>query len=246
MLAGFVAVMLFVGRSELGRSLTATGVALSAVSAALGVLALGSLYEWLVHRLVYHAPSRVRLLNSIHFIHERGHHWHRFPPDRYVDSGPVERIPVSPPDPFGLCHTRARRFLAWLGQYSLYMAIGVPFAFVPAWLVTHNPVFTGAAVLSGVVVSYFFIRVHDVVHYPKQRSIERMRWFQFLDQHHYIHHIDQHANINLLLPLCDWLFGTLRLELTDDELCEWPSFEVAKFVPAAASKREPRSARRSA
>ena len=108
------------------------------------------------------------------------------------------------------------------------MAVGVPFAFVPAWLLTRNPLFTASAIATGMVVSYFFIRVHDVIHYPAGRFMERLRWFQFLDRHHYI---DTRANINFLLPPCDLLFGTLKLEVTEQELRLWPTFEVAKRLP---------------
>ncbi len=83
-------------------------------------------------------------------------------------------------------------------------------------------------IVSGLVVSYLLIRVHDVIHYPANRLMERQAWFQFLDRHHYIHHIDTRANLNFLLPLCDLSFGTLRLELSPKERRRWPSFEEAK------------------
>jgi ABC-type multidrug transport system permease subunit len=122
-----------------------------------------------VHRFVYHGP----LFRPIYEIHQRGHHRHRFPPDRYVEAGPVERIPVYPPDPFALCRSQPRRVLAWAGQYALYMLVGVPLAFVPAWVLTRNPLFTACAVVAGIAVRYSFIRVHDVIHYPADRWIER-------------------------------------------------------------------------
>lgn len=237
LIAVFAGTLFLVARSELARSASALGRCISGASAVAAVVALASLYEWIVHRVVYHEPSSWRALNSIHVIHQRGHHSHRFPPDRYVDSGPIERIPLSPPDPYGLCRTPGRRFAAWLGQYAFYAAVGGAFAFLPAWLVTRNPTFVSIAVITGLVLAHQFIHVHDAIHYPKRRAIERTRWFQFLDHHHYIHHVDPRANLNLVLPLCDWLFGTLRLELTDAELYRWPSFEVAKFLPGPATPR---------
>ncbi|MCC7290814.1 MAG: hypothetical protein IT449_01990 [Phycisphaerales bacterium] len=205
------------------------GAAVSIASAVILILLLGSLYEWIVHRFVYHGPSRLRILENIHQIHTTGHHWHRFPPTRYVEALPVKRIPVYPAAPLERCTDAASRNLAWLGQYALYMSVAVPFAFLPAWLVTRNVPFTLGAVGSGLVVCYLFIRVHDVMHYPGLSPwMERQSWFQFLDRHHYIHHVDNMANLNFLLPLCDWMFGTLRRRLSQPEAGLWPTFEAAK------------------
>jgi hypothetical protein len=81
---------------------------------------------------------------------------------------------------------------------------------------------------SGIVLIALFIRVHDAVHYPGTSRLERFAWFWFLDHHHYIHHIDNRANTNFLLPLGDLLMGTLRLELTAAELERWPSYAEAR------------------
>ena len=208
----------------------------SALGATVATVALASLYESIVHRYVYHGPSPVPLLQGIHEIHQRGHHWHRFPPDRYVLHGQVERIPVSllsEARPYELCGTVPRRWGAWAGQYALYLAVGIPFAFVPAWLLTANPVFTASSIISGLVVCYFFIRVHDVIHYPADRLMEGFGWFRFLDRHHYIHHMDTRVNLNFLLPLTDWIFGTMRRVPTAAEMRRWPTFEQAKILPGA-------------
>ena len=73
-----------------------------------------------------------------------------------------------------------------------------------------------------------FVRVHDAVHHPGVSCLERFRWFRFLDRHHYIHHVDNRANTNFLLPLCDLLMGVLRRELSERELAQWPSYEEAR------------------
>ena len=105
---------------------------------------------------------------------------------------------------------------------------------VPVKSGSRNALFTASCVVSGVVVCYFFIHVHDVIHYPGQRWLERQGWFRFLDRHHYLHHVDNRTNVNVLLPLCDWLFGTLKLELDALEARRWPTFEAAKTGGAAA------------
>jgi hypothetical protein len=80
-----------------------------------------------------------------------------------------------------------------------------------------------------VIVSDLFITVHDTIHRPgSHRILESQFWFKFLDNHHYIHHVDTEANVNFLLPLADWMFGTLRLTMTEAELARHGTLEAAK------------------
>ena len=60
-------------------------------------------------------------------------------------------------------------------------------------------------------------------HHPRpgsHRIVEADPWFRFLDRHHYIHHVALGANLNFLLPLADLLFGTLRRQMTPEELAQ--------------------------
>jgi hypothetical protein len=171
----------------------------------------------------------VRLFNEVYKVHHRGHHWHRFPPNKYATDEAMDRIP--PFQPFGLSGTLWARSIAWWTQYFIYLCVAVPFAFVPTWLITGNAVFTGAFVAVGLFACYMFIRVHDVMHYPGTAWWENQFWFEFLNRHHYIHHVDETANLNFCLPLTDFLFGTMRTGMTDKELQKWPSFEEARHVP---------------
>ena len=222
--------ILFLARAAGQHPFTWWGAIVSIPGAVLAVVIIGSLYEWILHRYLYHGKSRVKLLQAIQQVHHQGHHWHRFPPDHYVENLPVERIPVFPPQPYAVCGAPTPRRVAWWGQYVLYSTIAIAFVFVPAWLLTGNKLFTVSMVLSGLVVCYLFIRIHDAIHYPAERWIERQEWFRFLDRHHYIHHIDTTTNLNFLLPLCDALIGTLKITPTNEERVRWPSFERAKGI----------------
>jgi sterol desaturase/sphingolipid hydroxylase (fatty acid hydroxylase superfamily) len=105
---------------------------------------------------------------------------------------------------------------------------GVVLALLPSALFTGNPVFTAVVALVTATEIFLFVRVHDAVHHPGLSRLERFRWFRFLDRHHYIHHVDNQANTNFLLPLCDLLMGVLRRELSTTELAQWPSYEEAR------------------
>jgi len=226
--------LLLIARQTARPALGGVNVAVSILGAVIVMLLLGSLYEWFVHRFLYHHPSRIRGLNNIFVIHEHGHHWHRFPPDRYVEAPPVRRIPVFPAAPYSICESPGPQFIAWAAQYVLYLLVAISLVFLPIWLITRNAVFTAAAVVYGLIVSYLLIRVHDVIHYPGESPLlERQRWFRFLDRHHFIHHMDNTVNLNFLLPLCDLLFGTLRTHATEREQSKWPAFEEAKKLPDA-------------
>jgi sterol desaturase/sphingolipid hydroxylase (fatty acid hydroxylase superfamily) len=81
------------------------------------------------------------------------------------------------------------------------------------------------------VVSNLFIVVHDTIHRPgSHRIVEAQPWFRFLDNHHYIHHVSLGENLNFLLPLADLLFGTLRTQLTAEELRTHGSLQRAKML----------------
>jgi sterol desaturase/sphingolipid hydroxylase (fatty acid hydroxylase superfamily) len=67
--------------------------------------------------------------------------------------------------------------------------------------------------------------------------IEAQPWYRFLDRHHYIHHVDLGANLNFLLPLADWIFGTLRTELTTEEIASHGTLEKAKATPIGQGDR---------
>ncbi len=67
--------------------------------------------------------------------------------------------------------------------------------------------------------------------------VEAQPWFAFLDRHHYIHHVALGANLNFLLPLADLLFGTLRTELTAEELELHGPLELAKARPVGEGER---------
>jgi hypothetical protein len=217
--------------------LLAKGLPITGLGAAIAVLAgvlltplIASPMEWLVHRYVYHRPV-IPFLRPVYRIHHLSHHSVFFPTWRYVTDGPPRRLPVLSGDvsrvytsPFWNGMTRAIHF-------AFYMTLALLTIWLPAWLVTHHLPFLIGAVLGSAIVSNLFVAVHDTIHRPgSHRLIEAQGWFRFLDEHHYIHHVDTEANVNFLLPLADWLFGTLRLSLTPDELARHGSRAQAKLT----------------
>jgi hypothetical protein len=116
-------------------------------------------------------------------------------------------------------------------HFTWYMTFGALFMWLPGWIITRDPVFLSGLIVGSVLVSNLFIVVHDTIHRPgSHRIVEAQPWFAFLDNHHYIHHVSLGENLNFLLPMADLLFGTLRTNLTAEELRAHGSLKRAKLI----------------
>jgi hypothetical protein len=175
-----------------------------------------------MHRRLWPPP-----LNLAYDLHHRAHHWIQYPPNEYRHDDRVQRVPVAP-HLDRVCTTSTGRVLTVALHVAFYSAFGVILALIPSFVFTGNPLFTSVVSIVTMIEIFLFVRVHDAVHHPGLSRLERFRWFQFLDRHHYIHHIDNSANTNFLLPLCDLLMGVLRRELSPRELATWLSYEEAR------------------
>jgi hypothetical protein len=206
------------------------GDALAILAGPLYTIPLISLGEWLVHGVAYH--GKLPGLKFIRDIHHAGHHFALFPPARYVQHGPYSFMRMRQPVPFAMSDNALDDKLSEWSQIALHFVVGIPLILLPAWLLTCSPAFLYSTLATLAFVSWLLAYVHGVIHTPRDRFVERMAWFRWLDRHHYIHHVDLSANINFLLPICDLLFGTQKWSLTDEEAAANPSFEQAK--PEAA------------
>lgn len=192
---------------------------------------LASPFEWLVHRYVYHRHV-VPALGRIYKIHHHSHHHVFFPTWRYVTAGPPRRIPILSERTETVSASSLANALTRSAHFCFYMLLGLFLIVAPAWLATGHRFFLAGVLVALAVVSNLFITVHDTIHRPgSHRLVEAQPWFRFLDNHHYIHHVDTEANVNFLLPLADWLFGTLRRSLTAEELQLHGPREAAKAQP---------------
>jgi hypothetical protein len=191
--------------------------------------------EWFVHRFVYHQPVLAPLA-AIFRVHT-AHHYAYFPTWRYTTTGPARRLSIRMRTPD--VHPRAwRNALVRLAHFVWYLSFGVVLVWLPAWVATGDGWFLAGLVAASAVVSNLFIVVHDTIHRPgSHRIVEAQPWFAFLDNHHYIHHVALGANLNFLLPLGDWLFGTLRTSLRDDERALHGSLADAKARPVGVGER---------
>lgn len=232
MLAACIGIIFVVRATGVGMYSTPVAV----ISGILFTLIPASIFEWLVHRYVYHHKSWGPLA-KIYEIHHQGHHAQIFPTWRYTTNGPVRRHPVLEADTSYLYPPGWRNLISKVVHFCFYMSIGLVFIWTPAWLLTQNAVFLASVVLTSIVVSDLFVRVHDAIHYPGRfKFVEAQPWFPFIDRHHYIHHVDLDANVNFLLPLADWCYGTLRTDLSAEEVAKHGTLEQAKATPIGHSE----------
>jgi len=195
---------------------------------------VATIVEWAVHRYAMHKSQHIPLFRIATELHHKAHHWVHYPPTRYVNPEPINRPSVIATDKKELCQTTFTRVLTTTSHAAFYTLFTAPIIVI-AWMVTANIWFTATMGTGAAVFIYLFIRVHDAVHHPGESRLEHFKWFWFLDHHHYIHHIDNDANTNFLLPLGDLLMGTLRLELTEEEQARWPSYAEARILGGNSS-----------
>lgn len=210
-------------------------------SVALGVastLVVASIGEWLVHRYAMHRRLGPGLLGLPHELHHRAHHWVQFPPDAYVEGARVDRVPWGRARDARVCATSLGRALVVASHLAFYSLFALPLVVAPAFAWGANPAFAWSVTATTGVLLFLFVHVHDAVHHPGHSPLESARWLRLLDRHHDVHHVDTQANTNFLLPLGDRLFGTLRRELTAEELARWPSHEEARRRVATPPRRE--------
>jgi hypothetical protein len=226
---------LLLGRCATEIEATTFRVAASIIGGVIFMVVNGSLGEWLVHRYIMHRPSRLPLLRLAYQLHHCAHHWVHFPPHAYVKSGRIEYPSILSAESYALCGTTPARALTITSYAVFYYVFALPIV-AAGWFLTSNSWFAAASVATAAVLVFLFIRVHDAMHFPGVSRFERFNWFWLLDHHHYVHHIDNRANTNFLLPLGDLVMGTLRLAPDETKRGRWPTYEEARRLPAKARR----------
>lgn len=151
----------------------------------------GSFFEWFWHKYWMHTP---RVPKEAFHGHTIVHHGlYKGDQSYFVEEGDdPEHILLKP---YALP-------LIFLVHLPVMLAID-------RYLVPHTAI--GGMIAC---VAYFLIYeyMHWNMHVPRGHFVERYRWFQFLRQHHKLHHRYMQKNFCVLFPLADWCFGTLITE----------------------------------
>ncbi|MDD3763768.1 MAG: sterol desaturase family protein [Nevskiales bacterium] len=156
--------------------------------------AVANLGEWALHRYVLH--RRIPALSALWHRHTVEHH-HYFTQDcMTVDSHREYRIIFFPP-------------YAVLGIAAIHLLLGalwsLPFGRDAMWIW-----------MAGGMSHYLLYEIlHTAAHLPEHPLLRRLPAVNTMRRNHWIHH--HHAlmstwNMNLTVPLADWLFGSSDLD----------------------------------
>jgi hypothetical protein len=171
---------------------------LAVVTATLAIL-YAPFAEWALHRNVMH--RRLRGFSYPFKAHALKHH-RLFKADfsYHLQDGKVKK----------------KIRMAWWNGVAIAVILGIPF-----YLVTYAVALCGDVVAAkiigwtslGIFLGYYatYEYLHWCMHEPKNRMVERLKIFQWLNGHHILHHKSQDSNFNVVLPLADWVLGTLLL-----------------------------------
>lgn len=93
-------------------------------------------------------------------------------------------------------------------RWQISLAGLIPNIIFCAVLWKIDPITSVTLFVMGTVYGIAWWEVHHEMHRRQGRPISRTAWFRFIDRRHRLHHLYPNTNYNLILPLCDWLFGT--------------------------------------
>jgi fatty acid hydroxylase family protein len=154
-----------------------------------GSIVLNSFVEWGAHKFVMH---RLNPIIPYGYLHTTSHHAKFGHDSTYETDDPV---------------LKGHILFTWK-EYLIFpifcLALYAPVEFL-----------IGRPILGGVLLAVFmgleaFNRLHWFFHSPGGTWFERTWVFQFLKNHHRIHHEKMDTNLNVVFPLADWVMGTLR------------------------------------
>jgi hypothetical protein len=150
-----------------------------------------SFFEWYWHKLWMHTPRTPKEAFRGHTIVHHG--LYKGDESYFVPEGEhPEHILLKP--------------------YALpgIVAVHIPVLYaIERFLVPHTAI---GAVAAMVVYFLVYEYMHWNMHVPRGHFVERFRWFQFLRQHHKLHHRYFQKNFCVLFPLADLCLGTLITE----------------------------------
>jgi len=156
-----------------------------------GVLVAASFGEWLLHKYVMH--RRFPLFSYPYKLHTISHHSLFLGDETYTakrDDPRAKHVTFAPLDYLLVLSAHGALFLAF------------------EWL-------TGIVVMiGGLAAILMYLVAFDVLHYcwhiPSDTRFQRTCLFRWMKERHQLHHGNPTVNMNLILPIADFAFGTLR------------------------------------
>jgi len=154
-----------------------------------GGLIYGSFFEWTLHKFMMHRPFL--FVTYPYKSHAITHHG-KFGSGRdyHLQAGVDPRLVT----------------MAWWNGPVLFL-VNAPVGILAAWLIGSwwiVPGFMAALFLYYGLYEY----LHWCMHVPRRRGFQSSRLFRWIDRHHRLHHLQPGRNLNVVLPIADFLFRT--------------------------------------
>ncbi|HET6202788.1 MAG TPA: sterol desaturase family protein [Planctomycetota bacterium] len=181
------------------------------------VFVYSSLFEWTLHRYLMHRPL---LLRYPYRTHALTHHRLFRADSSYFLSRKEDAHDVS--------------FAFW--NAPLLIGLHAPLLWLLGRASGWPVLVPGLLAMSAYYALYESL--HWCMHVPKGRWFERTAVFRWLSAHHRAHHLHHDTNLNVVLPLADILFGTLRPWTRPAGLAR---AETGRGAPPGSPDRKPTS-----
>jgi hypothetical protein len=146
-----------------------------------------SFFEWTLHKYLMHTPLWRYPFHAHAVVH---HGLFRTGKDYFLADAKV---------------IRKVRFAWWNAPFII--GLHVPMI-LGIQRILDVEIFAGAT-LALTLYYGLYEYLHYCMHIPKGRGIENTAWFRWLDSHHHLHHKRHFSNLNVVLPLADFIFRTL-------------------------------------
>ena len=171
-------------------------------------LVLGSFFEHAMHKNLFHSTpkifKKVEYVKSMWKDHAMSHHRSYAPDQHYTqdDTNKHEVITFLQWYVVPLIIISATA-ISYLFAYGVRLLIGPPIQLLMPEVIGTFIAFTFYyTALEG---------LHAIMHVPnKWRWLRRQRFMVWLNNHHYQHHLDPRTNLNTVIPIADYVWGTKR------------------------------------
>ena len=154
-----------------------------------GALIVGSFFEWALHKYLMHG---VLIKAYPYKTHDLVHHKLFGPGPTYTNEDHR--------------HDDALVTMAWWNSPILMLA-NAPLPIAVAWLLHSWWIVPGA--MAGYICYYIaYEYLHWCMHVPGPRWFQQTWAFKWIDRHHRLHHLMPMRNLNVVLPIADFILRT--------------------------------------
>jgi len=160
------------------------------------VVILCNMFEWFLHMRVMHRPIKITGLRAIYVRHTLNHHQFFTDHEMRFHDDKDWRVTFFPP-------------------YAMvvFILLSTPGGLILGYLLSENVGWLVMCATTGVYLTYEFM--HFCCHVDENAFVRYCPLVNTIRRHHTAHHNDRlmmEVNMNLTLPISDWLFGTSDLD----------------------------------